>query len=302
MENNEQQTLIGKILGWIFGVILCLSIFAVFEKSTRFMGLAFTIFGVLLIPPVNMYVRKKFSNITNKDNKHNIKIINGLYALTKIFIFFIAVIIGTIIDTSMPKVSTNNQVSTNNTAQQEMSQYDKMVVVAPVGVKCKDENSSECVDVNYGDIVYVVKNSLKNDFYKLSDGNVIHKEFVATEGDEKYNQAKAEDEEYQKQKAELKSSQIKAAEDLIKGLQDSKIGLIKSIKENSKEPGYWDVTIDENVWKNLPYENKQQFLKACEIYGSNHSSNKFESCIGYGYYDGNVYFPGDTILKKPMKM
>lgn len=97
----QEQTFIGKILGWLFGVLLCLSIFSVFDKEIGAFGLIIALIGFFLLPPVNMRFRKKYHNFVKKHHgeKYGTTIINFGYTGIKTTITIILLILFSIFST-----------------------------------------------------------------------------------------------------------------------------------------------------------------------------------------------------------
>lgn len=87
--------------------------------------------------------------------------------------------------------------------------------------------------------------------------------------------------------------QIKATNELINSLKNS--GLIKKIIECNNNPGFWEITIDENIWKLTAYEHKEMFQVACKIYATSHSNNKFNGYFVKGYYSGKILFTDNSL-------
>lgn len=110
----DEQTIIGKILGWFFGIIFCIFIFSVFDKEIGAFGFGLTVIGVLLLPPVNMNLRRKYQNFVrlHHGEKYSLNIINLGYASMKIVFAFIFLAILASFGTSNPADNSNT-----NTAQ-----------------------------------------------------------------------------------------------------------------------------------------------------------------------------------------
>lgn len=94
--------------------------------------------------------------------------------------------------------------------------------------------------------------------------------------------------------------QIKASKELIEGLKSDEVGLILKIYEGDK--GYWRVVIDEAVWKNLLYENKQQLPVALRIYIENIEGGTVKAIWGLGGHDNLLYFNENNVYSEPRKL
>lgn len=113
IEERKEQTKLGKILGWVFGIILCSSIFSVFDKEIGLLGLGYTVIGVLLLPPVNMRLRCKYQDFVRSKHgeKYSVNLINFGYASMKITLAFVLLILLAAISTPSSDITNN---SSNN--------------------------------------------------------------------------------------------------------------------------------------------------------------------------------------------
>lgn len=118
----QAQTLIGKILGWLFGVLLCLSIFSVFDKEIGAFGLIIALIGFFLLPPVNMHFRKKYHNFVKKyhGEKYGTNIINFGYTGIKITITIILLILFAAFSTPKSETSLEQSAQKPQNSAQEV--------------------------------------------------------------------------------------------------------------------------------------------------------------------------------------
>lgn len=113
-ENQPEQTVAGKILGWIFGIFLSLALFSIPEKESGLVGLWMGLIGILLIPPINTPLRKLFKKTLKEKSKKEYKEnqLNILYFGAKFLFFSIFAII---LSASMtPSDVENNSIQSQN--------------------------------------------------------------------------------------------------------------------------------------------------------------------------------------------
>lgn len=105
---KEEQTGIGKFLGWFFGLILSLAIFSISEKEVGIIGLWIALIGILLLPPVNMHLRKKYHHFVKKQygEKYNLTVINLGYTSIKTVFIIVLLFICAAVSTSSSEPTT----------------------------------------------------------------------------------------------------------------------------------------------------------------------------------------------------
>lgn len=120
----DEQTIIGKILGWFFGIIFCIFIFSVFDKEIGAFGFGLTVIGVLLLPPVNMNLRRKYQNFVrlHHGEKYSLNIINLGYASMKfVFALVLLIVLSSFVadDTNSTNNSSSNSKQPANVSQNQ---------------------------------------------------------------------------------------------------------------------------------------------------------------------------------------
>lgn len=121
INEKKEQTTFGMILGWFFGIILCMSIFSVFDKEIGAFGFGIALIGVLLLPPVNMRLRKKYQNFVKIQHgqKYSINLINFGYTCLKIIFSFVLLLILAIICTPNSEITDNSNIDSQSNITKE---------------------------------------------------------------------------------------------------------------------------------------------------------------------------------------
>lgn len=170
--NVTEQTLAGKILGWIFGVLFTLFVFLIFDKEVGAFSFAMTIIGVLLLPPVNMKLRGKYQDfvIAHHGDKYSINLINFAYAIVKLALSLLLIVCCSIItvksnvsylsDSTTQKATVSNEKNDVQPAPEAKSELQEQPKPQPEQKVSREfKNALRKAEI-YSDTMYMSKKAI----------------------------------------------------------------------------------------------------------------------------------------------